>query len=133
MELELIDEVKDNFQIMKPRLKDPSIVIFNVTDELTNEEFIEGLKSQNEDLANDTLRTLEYYNVSNVQNTDIQLRHAGMRSIRLEEAIAYVGALRATGKKNANKVWWCGVVLMAQGPIWPYCARRSLFSSRIKF
>ncbi|GBO19534.1 hypothetical protein AVEN_226817-1 [Araneus ventricosus] len=60
MELERIDEVEDNFQIMKPSLKDPSIVIFNVTDELSN-EFIENLKSQNEDLANAALKVRTSY------------------------------------------------------------------------
>lgn len=53
MELENLKEVKENFQIMKPSLKDPNIVILNITDELSNEEFIDSLRAQNEDLTND--------------------------------------------------------------------------------
>ncbi|GBN28236.1 Putative protein in type-1 retrotransposable element R1DM [Araneus ventricosus] len=50
-EFQQIEEIRDGFQAFKPKLKDPSIIIFNVTEDLTNEEIIKGLKSQNEELA----------------------------------------------------------------------------------
>ncbi|GBN96371.1 hypothetical protein AVEN_222284-1 [Araneus ventricosus] len=36
MEFQQIDEIRDGFQAFKPKLKDPSIIIFNVTEDLSN-------------------------------------------------------------------------------------------------
>ncbi|GBN38632.1 hypothetical protein AVEN_259881-1 [Araneus ventricosus] len=52
----LIDEFKkadssfENYEISKPKLFNPSIVVFQVDEQLT-QEVLEGLKIQNEDLA----------------------------------------------------------------------------------
>ncbi|GBN47630.1 hypothetical protein AVEN_110404-1 [Araneus ventricosus] len=59
LEFQKRDEIREKFDFAKPKLKDPSIVIFNVNEDLSKEEFIEGLKSQNEELieANLVVRT----------------------------------------------------------------------------
>ncbi|GBN38253.1 hypothetical protein AVEN_266939-1, partial [Araneus ventricosus] len=50
-----MEEIKDEFQAFKPKLKDPSIIIYNVTEDLSNEDFLESLKSQNIELSEATL------------------------------------------------------------------------------
>ncbi|GBO20815.1 hypothetical protein AVEN_154277-1 [Araneus ventricosus] len=40
-----IDEIKDNFEIRKPKLLDPRIIVFNVEVSITKEEFLEGLRT----------------------------------------------------------------------------------------
>ncbi|GBO02445.1 hypothetical protein AVEN_174879-1 [Araneus ventricosus] len=55
VELQQMEEIKDEFQAFKPKLKDPSIIIYNVTEDLSNEDFLESLKSQNIELSEATL------------------------------------------------------------------------------
>lgn len=59
LEFQKRDEIREKFDFAKPKLKDPSIVIFNVNEDLSKEELIKGLKSQNEELieANLVVRT----------------------------------------------------------------------------
>ncbi|GBN90277.1 hypothetical protein AVEN_79033-1 [Araneus ventricosus] len=58
-EFSKIDDIRQNFDIRKPKLLDPSIIIFNVEETVTKEELLEGLKDQNEELssANIQVRT----------------------------------------------------------------------------
>ncbi|GBN23375.1 hypothetical protein AVEN_79459-1 [Araneus ventricosus] len=59
LEFQRKDEIREKFEITKPKLKDPSIIIFNVNEDLTKEAFIEGSKNQNDELAeaNSIVRT----------------------------------------------------------------------------
>lgn len=87
MELENLKEVKENFQIMKPSLKDPNIVILNITDELSNEEFIDSLRAQNEDLTNATLKIRTSYKSKFGKNWIISMDHVAFNALKKRKNI----------------------------------------------
>ncbi|GBM57502.1 hypothetical protein AVEN_137935-1 [Araneus ventricosus] len=83
----LIDEFKktdslfQNYEISKPKLFNPSIVIFQVDEQLTQEEVLEGLKIQNEDLAEATLEACTSFKVKTGENWIISLDQDSFQKI----------------------------------------------------
>ncbi|GBM71862.1 hypothetical protein AVEN_229360-1 [Araneus ventricosus] len=51
-----IDEIKNNFEICKPKVLDPSIIIFYVDESIKKKELLEGLRDQNEELLTANLQ-----------------------------------------------------------------------------
>lgn len=103
VELQQMEEIKDEFQAFKPKLKDPSIIIYNVTEDLSNEDFLESLKSQNVELSEATLTVRTSFRSRYGKNMIVSMNPEAFNAIMKKQKIV-LNWTRLSFKENLKIV-----------------------------
>ncbi|GBM71871.1 hypothetical protein AVEN_229366-1 [Araneus ventricosus] len=90
-EFSKLDELTNKYEIMKPRLKTPSIIIFNIEENITEEGLLNGFKDQNEELANADLKTRTSFKSRFGRNWIVSLNASAFREVMKRKKLISVG------------------------------------------